>query len=135
MTVDVEEEHQGTVIEKLGTRKGDMKDMQMDGKGRVRIDFIIPSRGLIGFQTDFMTATSGSGLIYHSFDHYGPVKGGDIGQRARGVLISNATGKALTFALFNLQDVVVYLLPTLQKFMKVKLLVYMLALTTLQLTV
>ena len=103
LTVDVEEEHQGSVIEKLGIRKGDMKDMQMDGKGRVRIDFIIPSRGLIGFQTDFMTATSGSGLIYHSFDHYGPVKGGDIGQRARGVLISNATGKALTFALFNLQ--------------------------------
>ena len=104
LTVDVQEEHQGTVIEKLGTRKGDMKDMQLDGKGRVRIDFVIPSRGLIGFQTEFMTATSGTGLIYHSFDHYGPVKGGDIGQRARGVLISNATGKALTFALFGLQE-------------------------------
>ncbi|BAJ04089.1 virulence regulator BipA [Shewanella violacea DSS12] len=103
LTVDIEEQHQGSVIEKLGIRKADMKDMQLDGKGRVRIDFVIPSRGLIGFQTDFMTATSGSGLIYHSFDHYGPVKGGDIGQRARGVLISNGTGKALTFALFNLQ--------------------------------
>nr|WP_206766016.1 MULTISPECIES: translational GTPase TypA [Shewanella] len=104
LTVDVEEEDQGTVIEKLGTRKAEMKDMQLDGKGRVRIDFIIPSRGLIGFQTEFMTATSGTGLIYHSFDHYGPHKGGDIGQRANGVLISNATGKALTFALFGLQD-------------------------------
>nr|WP_283165106.1 translational GTPase TypA [Shewanella aquimarina] len=104
LTVDVEEEHQGAVIEKLGTRKADMRDMQPDGKGRVRIDFIIPSRGLIGFQTEFMTATSGTGLIYHSFDHYGPVKGGEIGQRQNGVLISNATGKALTFALFGLQD-------------------------------
>jgi len=104
LTVDVEEEHQGTVIEKLGIRKAEMKDMQLDGKGRVRVDFIIPSRGLIGFQTEFLTATSGTGLIYHSFDHYGPHKGGDIGQRANGVLISNATGKALTFALFGLQD-------------------------------
>nr|WP_283106524.1 MULTISPECIES: translational GTPase TypA [Shewanella] len=104
LTVDVEEEHQGGVIERLGTRKADMKDMQLDGKGRVRIDFIIPSRGLIGFQTEFMTATSGTGLMYHSFDHYGPFKGGDIGQRTNGVLISNATGKALTFALYGLQD-------------------------------
>ncbi|MCL1077186.1 translational GTPase TypA [Parashewanella spongiae] len=104
VTVDVEEDHQGSVIEKLGTRKADMRDMQPDGKGRVRIDFIIPSRGLIGFQTEFLTATSGTGLIYHTFDHYGPVKEGDIGQRSNGVLISNATGKALTFALFGLQD-------------------------------
>ncbi|MGB0893072.1 MAG: translational GTPase TypA [Parashewanella sp.] len=104
VTVDVEEEHQGSVIEKLGTRKADMRDMQPDGKGRIRIDFIIPSRGLIGFQTEFLTATSGTGLIYHTFDHYGPVKGGDIGQRNNGVLISNGTGKALTFALFGLQD-------------------------------
>jgi len=104
LTVDVEEEHQGGVIEKLGTRKADMRDMQPDGKGRVRIDFMIPSRGLIGFQTEFMTATSGTGLLYHTFDHYGPYKGGDIGQRTNGVLISNATGKALTFALFGLQD-------------------------------
>lgn len=104
MTVDVEEQHQGTVIEKLGTRKADMRDMNPDGKGRVRIDFIIPSRGLIGFQTEFLTATSGTGLLYHSFDHYGPVKEGDIGQRANGVLISNATGKALTYSLFSLQD-------------------------------
>ncbi|GGY98330.1 MULTISPECIES: translational GTPase TypA [Shewanella] len=104
LTVDVEEQHQGTVIEKLGIRKADMKDMQPDGKGRVRIDFMIPSRGLIGFQTDFMTSTSGTGLLYHSFDHYGPYKEGDIGQRANGVLISNATGKALTYSLFYLQE-------------------------------
>ncbi|WP_417761839.1 translational GTPase TypA [Shewanella sp.] len=104
MTVDVEEQHQGTVIEKLGTRKADMRDMNPDGKGRVRIDFIIPSRGLIGFQTEFLTSTSGTGLLYHSFDHYGPMKEGDIGQRANGVLISNATGKALTYSLFSLQD-------------------------------
>jgi len=102
--VDVEEAHQGTVIEKLGVRKAEMTDMQLDGKGRVRIEFMIPSRGLIGFQTEFLTSTSGTGLIYHTFDHYGPHKGGDIGQRVNGVLISNATGKSLTFALFNLQD-------------------------------
>jgi len=78
--------------------------MSPDGKGRVRIDFVVPSRGLIGFQTDFMTLTSGSGLMYHSFDHYGPFKGGKIGQRTNGVLISNAQGKALAYALFNLQE-------------------------------
>lgn len=104
VTVDVEEAHQGGVMEKLGLRKAEMTDMALDGKGRVRIDFIMPSRGLIGFQTEFMTLTSGSGLIYHTFDHYGPHKGGDIGQRSNGVLIANATGKALTYALFNLQQ-------------------------------
>jgi GTP-binding protein len=81
-----------------------MANMSMDGKGRVRLDFIIPSRGLIGFQTDFMTMTSGSGLLYHTFDHYGPHKGGNIGSRKNGVLIANATGKALTNAIFNLQE-------------------------------
>lgn len=104
VTVDVEEDHQGAVIEKLGTRKADMRDMLPDGKGRVRIDFVIPSRGLIGFQTEFLTATSGTGLIYHTFDHYGSALEGDIGQRNNGVLISNGTGKALTFALYGLQD-------------------------------
>ena len=78
--------------------------MAPDGKGRIRMDFIMPSRGLIGFQTEFMTLTSGSGLIYHTFLQYGPHKGGDIGQRLNGVLISNAQGKALTNALFNLQE-------------------------------
>ncbi|MFY8351537.1 translational GTPase TypA [Pseudoalteromonas sp. SSM20] len=104
VTVDVEEEHQGSIMEQLGLRKAEMTDMAPDGKGRIRMDFIMPSRGLIGFQTDFMTLTSGSGLLYHTFDHYGPHKGGKIGLRKNGVLIANATGKALTNALFNLQD-------------------------------
>lgn len=85
-------------------RKGELKDMSPDGKGRIRLDFVMPSRGLIGFQTEFMTLTSGSGLLYHTFDHYGPHKGGVIGQRVNGVLVSNGTGKALTNALFNLQE-------------------------------
>ncbi|WP_042012313.1 translational GTPase TypA [Aeromonas fluvialis] len=104
VTVDVEEVHQGSVMEQLGLRKGEMTNMTPDGKGRVRLDFMIPSRGLIGFQTEFLTMTSGTGLLYHTFDHYGPHKGGSIGERQNGVLISNATGKALTFALFGLQD-------------------------------
>ncbi len=104
VTVDIEEEHQGTVMEKLGLRKAVMSNMQLDGKGRVRIDFDMPSRGLIGFQTEFMSMTSGSGLLYHTFEEYAEHKGGDIGQRQNGVLISNATGKALTYALFNLQQ-------------------------------
>jgi GTP-binding protein len=78
--------------------------MVPDGKGRVRLQYIIPSRGLIGFQTEFMTSTSGTGLLYHTFSHYGPYKAGSIGQRINGVMIANATGKALAYALFNLQD-------------------------------
>lgn len=104
LTVDIEEIHQGSVMEALGTRKAEMTDMIPDGKGRIRIDFTVPSRGLIGFQTEYMSLTSGTGLIYHSFDHYGPHKGGRIGQRVNGTLISNAKGKALTYALFNLQE-------------------------------
>ena len=104
LTVDIEEQHQGSVMEALGLRKAEMTNMQQDGKGRTRIDFIVPSRGLIGFQTEFMSLTSGTGLIYHAFDHYGPHKGGRIGQRMNGVLISNAQGKCLSYALYNLQD-------------------------------
>jgi len=104
LTVDVEEEHQGGVIEKLNLRGADMKNMVPDGKGRIRIDFIIPSRGLIGFRTEFLTATQGTGLIYSVFDHYGPKKKGEYGQRINGVLISNGAGKALAYALFNLQE-------------------------------
>ncbi|GLP97591.1 GTP-binding protein [Paraferrimonas sedimenticola] len=104
VTVDVEEEHQGSIMEKMGLRKAELTDMAPDGKGRIRMDFIMPSRGLIGFQTEFMTLTSGSGLIYHTFLRYGPHKGGEIGQRINGVLIANAAGKALTNALFNLQE-------------------------------
>lgn len=104
LTVDVEEQHQGTVMEKLGERGGDLKDMVPDGHGRVRLDFIIPARGLIGFRTEFMTATQGTGLIYSVFDHYGTVKEGDYGQRNNGVLISNGKGNAVGFSLFNLQE-------------------------------
>ncbi len=104
LTIDVEEQNQGAVMEALGQRKAELKDMLPDGNGRVRIDYVIPSRGLIGFQADFMTLSSGSGLIYHVFDHYGPQIEGAIGQRQNGVLISTATGKALAYALFNLQE-------------------------------
>ncbi|PLX61541.1 translational GTPase TypA [Sedimenticola selenatireducens] len=104
LTVDVEEEDQGGIMEALGSRKGDLQDMVPDGKGRVRLDYIIPSRGLIGFQTEFMTLTSGSGLIYHVFDHYGPAQHGGIAPRNNGVMIANSTGKALGYALFNLQE-------------------------------
>ncbi|MBH0018027.1 translational GTPase TypA [Pseudoalteromonas sp. NGC95] len=104
VTIDCQDEHQGSVMEQVGLRKGELTNMTPDGKGRMRLDFMIPSRGLIGFQTDFMTLTSGSGLMYHTFDHYGPHKGGDIGVRKNGVMIANATGKALTNALFNLQE-------------------------------
>ena len=104
LTVDVEEQHQGTIMEKLGERGGDLKNMVPDGKGRVRLDFIIPSRGLIGFRTEFLTATQGGGLMYNVFDHYGLMKKGTFGLRNNGVLISNGKGKAVGFALWNLQE-------------------------------
>ena len=104
VTVDVEEQHQGTIMEKLGERGGDLRDMVPDGKGRVRLDYILPSRGLIGFRTEFLTATQGTGLIYSVFDHYGPIKKGEFGSRINGVLIANGPGKALAYALFNLQE-------------------------------
>jgi GTP-binding protein len=104
VTIEVEETNQGAVMEKMGERKGDLLNMVPDGQGRVRLEYMIPSRGLIGFQTEFMTATSGTGLLYHVFDHYGPMKKGDIGQRINGVLVSMVTGKALGYALFNLQE-------------------------------
>ena len=104
LTVDVEQTHQGTVMELLGARKADLVNMQPDDKGRVRLDFTIPARGLIGFRTEFLTATSGTGLLYHTFERYAPVKAGTIGQRINGVLISNGEGKSLGYALFNLQE-------------------------------
>jgi GTP-binding protein len=104
LTVDIEQTHQGTVMELLGARKADLVNMQPDDKGRVRLDFTIPARGLIGFRTDFLTATSGTGLLYHTFERYAPVKAGTIGQRINGVLISNGEGKSLGYALFNLQE-------------------------------
>lgn len=100
---DVEEQHQGALMEKLGERRGDLSNMVPDGKGRVRLEYAIPSRGLIGFQTEFMTATSGTGLMYHVFDHYGPIKKGAVVHRKNGVLVANGVGKALGYALFNLQ--------------------------------
>ncbi|KTC65703.1 GTP-binding protein TypA (plasmid) [Legionella adelaidensis] len=104
VTLDVEENHQGAIMEKLGERRGEMQNMQPDGKGRVRLDYIIPTRGLIGFHTEFLSSTSGTGLIYHVFDHYGPAVKGRIGKRVNGVLIANCAGTARAFALFNLQD-------------------------------
>ena len=104
VTIEVEENHQGAIMEKIGERKGDLQNMVPDGQGRVRLEYNMPSRGLIGFQTEFLTATSGTGLIYHVFDRYGPMKKGDIGQRQNGVLISNTAGKGVAFGLFNLQE-------------------------------
>ena len=104
LTVDVEDAHQGTVMELLGARKGELKDMLPDGRGRVRLDYLIPARGLIGFRTEFLTATSGSGLIYHTFSHYAAVAAGAIAERVNGVLVSNVAGKSLGYALFNLQE-------------------------------
>ncbi|MGY4676405.1 translational GTPase TypA [Pasteurella sp. P03HT] len=104
VTIDIEEQHQGAVMEALGIRKGEVRDMVPDGKGRTRLEYVIPSRGLIGFRGEFMTMTSGTGLLYSSFSHYDDVKSGEIGQRKNGVLISNATGKALAYALFGLQE-------------------------------
>jgi len=104
VTIDVEDEHQGTVMEKMGERGAEMNNMVPDGKGRVRLDFIIPSRGLIGFRTEFLTATQGTGLIYSVFDHYAPMKPGNYGKRINGVLIANGVGKAVAFAIFNLQE-------------------------------
>ena len=104
LTVDIEEQHQGKIMERLGERKGDLKNMVSDGRGRVRLDYIISTRGLIGFRSDFLSTTSGSGLMYHSYDHYGPRIKQTIGERNNGVLISKDQGKAVTYAIFHLQD-------------------------------
>ena len=104
LTVDVETDHQGAIMEKLGERKGQLVDMVPDGQGRVRMDYEIPTRGLIGFRSEFLTLTSGSGLLYHVFDRYKPRIPGAIGRRSKGVLVSKHTGTAVAFALFNLQE-------------------------------
>lgn len=104
LTVDVEEVNQGTIMEKLGERRGEMQDMVPDGKGRVRLDYVIPTRGLIGFHNEFLSCTSGTGLLYHVFDHYGVAIKGRIGKRLNGVMIANCAGTARGFALFNLQE-------------------------------
>lgn len=104
VSIDVPEEHQGAIMKSCGERQGLLKNMQSDGKGRVRLDYTMPSRALIGFHGEFLTLSSGTGLIHHVFDHYGPIKGGELKQRSRGVLVSNCQGEALGYALFNLQE-------------------------------
>jgi GTP-binding protein len=104
LSVDVPTDSQGAVMQRLGERKGELRQMLPDGKGRVRLDYYIPARGLIGFRTEFLTATSGAGLLYHTFECFAPRKPGVIGNRNNGVLISNGAGKALAYALFNLQE-------------------------------
>ena len=104
LTVDVETTHQGTIMEKLGSRRGELKDMMADSKGRVRLDYIIPARALIGFHTEFLTMTSGTGLLYHVFSHYGAQVKGVFANRQNGVMISNQAGTALGYSLFNLQE-------------------------------
>ena len=104
LVIDCETEHQGSVLEELGARRAEIKNMEPDGKGRVRLEFIVPARGLIGFRSMFMTITSGSGIMTHVFDHYGPVKVGPVAKRTNGVLVSMVPGKALGYALFALQE-------------------------------
>ncbi|MDP9009944.1 MAG: translational GTPase TypA [Pseudomonadota bacterium] len=104
VTIDADSDAQGAIMQALGSRGADLKDMQADGRGRVRLDYMIPSRGLIGFQTEFRTMTRGTGLLHHVFDHYGPVVQRQLGQRPNGVLISNGQGVALAYSLFSLQE-------------------------------
>ncbi|NEN75391.1 translational GTPase TypA [Pelistega sp. NLN82] len=104
LTIDLEDEHQGGVMEELGRRKGELLDMQSDGRGRTRLEYRIPARGLIGFSSDFMSMTRGTGLMSHIFDDYAPVREGSIGERRNGVLISQDNGDAVAYALWKLQD-------------------------------
>ena len=102
--VDIEEQHQGSVMEEFGNRRAELGNMELDGKGRVRLEFTIPSRGLIGFRSQFLTMTSGSGIMTSIFDRYAPTKQGDLAKRQNGVLVSMVRGKTLAYALFNLQE-------------------------------
>ena len=104
LTVDIEDTTQGSVMEDLGKRKGELLDMVSDGKGRTRLEYRIPARGLIGFQGDFMTMTRGNGLMSHTFDCYAPAKDGVLGERHNGVLISQDDGEAVAYAIWKLQD-------------------------------
>ncbi|MDP5208810.1 translational GTPase TypA [Microbulbifer sp. 2205BS26-8] len=104
VVIDVEDQHQGSIMEELGLRKAELTNMEPDGKGRVRLTFIVPSRGMIGFRSQFLTLTSGSGIMTSIFDHYGPVKQGEVGKRTNGVLVSMVNGKTLAYALYALQD-------------------------------
>ena len=102
--IDIEEQHQGALMEQMGLRRGDLTNMSPDGKGRIRLEYTIPARGLIGFRNNFLTMTSGTGILASTFSHYGPIKGGDVAHRQNGVLVSMATGKALTYSLETLQS-------------------------------
>ncbi len=102
--IDIEEQHQGPIMEQMGLRKGDLTNMVPDGKGRIRLEYTVPARGLIGFRNAFLTMTSGSGILTSTFSHYGAIKLGEVGHRQNGVLVSMATGKALTYSLETLQD-------------------------------
>ena len=103
LVVDCDEQHQGSIIEELGNRRAEMRDLMSDGKGRVRMEFLVPTRGLIGFRSQFLSLTSGSGLMTHVFDHYGDYKESELAKRNNGVLVSMVKGKTLAYALFNLQ--------------------------------
>ena len=104
IVIDIEDIHQGSVIEELGPRKAELKKMEPDGKGRVKLEFMAPSRGIIGFRSHFLTITSGTGIMTSVFDHYGPVKTGEIAKRTNGVMYAMTAGKTLAYALFNLQN-------------------------------
>ena len=102
--IDIEEQHQGSIMEEMGLRKADLQNMEPDGKGRMKLDFIAPSRGMIGFKSNFLTLTSGTGIMTSVFDHYGPAKTGEVAKRQNGVLVSMISGKTLAYSLFNLQE-------------------------------
>jgi GTP-binding protein len=104
VVIDIEQDNQGSIMEKLGLRKAELTDMVPDGKGRIRMEFIAPSRGLIGFRSEFLTLTSGTGIMNSTFSHYGDIKEGDVVKRQNGVLVSMVTGKVLAYALFSLQE-------------------------------
>ena len=104
IVIDLEEEHQGSIMEEMGLRKAELKNMEPDGKGRIKLEFIAPSRGMIGFRSHFLTLTSGSGILTSVFDHYGPAKKGEVTNRQNGVLVSMTNGKTLSYSLFNLQN-------------------------------
>jgi GTP-binding protein len=104
LVVDLEEQYQGGVMQRLGERKAQLKNMEPDGRGRVRLEYMIPARGLIGFQTEFRTITAGTGLMFHVFDHYGPKAEGAIGKRINGVMISNGQGPSPAYAQFAMQE-------------------------------
>jgi GTP-binding protein len=104
IVIDIEEQHQGAIMEEFGPRKAELKNLEPDGKGRVKLEFMAPSRGIIGFRSQFLTITSGTGIMTSVFDHYGPAKAGELAKRNNGVMYSMMAGKTLAYSLFNLQN-------------------------------